>query len=765
MKNQCDATLIGFGRSSELTSAACVRGVRKHRCLAASVGALTIFAWSGAAFAQGVPTSANSSDSSANLDEIVVTAQKRAEPLSKTPLAISALSNEQLQSAGVVSLQNLTSVVPGIQMRTVSLANSIQVAIRGISNTDFNQTGNPAVSTYIDGVYVGRTQGLYGALYDLERIEVLRGPQGTLYGRNATGGNLNIITAEPTNSFHASADASYGNYNDVQVHGMLNVPVSDTLAVRGAFVVHRSDGFYDTLGTTAHDGGRADDIGGRLTILWTPSTKFKWRLSVDDYIARGTPGLDFDTGPDGKPLDGLPIFRRPLANSPEPINNIRNLFLRSRMDWQLSDKISLAYLAGYQNLKYDLVFSSPPPLTILDGSRNDKSESMSHELNLSFESSRIKNIFGFNYFWLGNENNDGYHLYNFGLTFGAKFDDSHKYPVRTHSWGIFDQFTFNATDKLRLTGGVRYSRESQAVDDGNQVFCPMSTYPNLPFSFILSLQSLPGCFSAAQAAAKGTWSSVTWKAGVDYDLSDRTMIFASATSGFKSGGLNQGVPEALTFRPEKVRNYEVGLKTHMLGNALSLNADLFYADYRDLQVTQIPPTLTSPITDNAARAAIYGLEVEAQLKPTRADTLSGFITLMKATYKDYPNAVDQQFGVIQPNLSGNYLPHAPRLSGRFEYAHEFSFADGASLTPSASVYYQSKTYLREFNFPVDRVGGYAKVDLRLAYENSSRNWTAEAFVYNLSNTLVRSNGFTSLTRYESGYDPPRTYGVRLSYRY
>ena len=173
-----------------------------------------------------------------SLAEIVVTALKRSEPLSKAPLAISALSQDELTAAGVVGLQDLTAAAPSVEMKMVAVDDSLEVTIRGITNSDFNPGGSPAVATYVDGIYLARTQGLNGDLFDVERVEVLRGPQGTLYGRNSTGGNLNVVTADPKNTFGASVDVSYGNYNDVQTRAMVNLPITDDLAIRGC--IHHS---------------------------------------------------------------------------------------------------------------------------------------------------------------------------------------------------------------------------------------------------------------------------------------------------------------------------------------------------------------------------------------------------------------------------------------------------------------------------------------------------------------------------------------------
>src|SRR5882757_3710543 len=255
---------------------------------------------------------------SVQLQEVVVTAQKRAETVNNTPLAVTALGMTQLQDAGVTTVSELTASVPNLQIHTQGIVDFVGVTIRGVSNLSSIREGNPAVSTYIDGIYVDPPVGFSNDLYDLERVEVLRGPQGTLYGRNATGGNLNIITATPKSAFDANFDVSYGNFNEVTGHAMLNAPVSDTLAVRAATVVHRSDGYFSTQGNTHQNYGAADDAGIRLTGLWTPAERFKWRMSFDGYQSDGTTGASIQTGANGKPANGLSPYHQPAYPDPEP---------------------------------------------------------------------------------------------------------------------------------------------------------------------------------------------------------------------------------------------------------------------------------------------------------------------------------------------------------------------------------------------------------------------------------------------------------------
>ena len=699
-----------------------------------------------------------------DLAEIVVTALKRSEPLSKAPLAVSALSQNELTAAGVVGLLDLTSATPSVQMKEVAVDDSVQVTIRGITNSDFNPGGSPAVATYIDGVYLARTQGLSGDLFDVERVEILRGPQGTLYGRNSTGGSLNVITADPKSTFGASADVSFGNYNDVQTRGMINLPLMDDLAIRAAFTTRRSDGYFETRGTTNSNYAAADNFAGRLTGLWTPSSDFKWRLALEYSRLGGTPDLEFATGPSGRPLDGRPVYDRPVSSEPEPSNYLRNFMVRSRMDWQVASNLSMSYIAGYEDLSYASVWTlaatSLADGNLTEGHRTGGDQSYSQEIDLNFEWNGLKNIFGANYLFESERDFDDYPAYTLGINYrgGTALG-----PTSTdESWGIFDQATYTVIDGLRLTAGVRYSAENKgnSLNGFGQEFCPLTVSINTALSQMIT----PGCTFSLEAPVRGTWSNTNWKAGVDYDLTEAIMAYGSVTTGFKAGGLNIGgniTPQG--YRPEKVTNYELGVKGHFFDNRVTLYADGFYMDYTDLQVTQLSGT--AQITNNAAKAKIYGTEIEGEWRISPNDHLNGFFDYLHATYSDYSNAVDQLNGTIYPSLSGNTVPNAPRYSSRLAYSHQFDLPNGSALTPTAAVYYQSVSYLREFDLPIDKVNAYTKTSLNMTWTDPTRRWNVDAYANNLENSVVRNGGLTAFNLYWSTYDPPRTYGVRVGFKY
>lgn len=710
--------------------------------------------------AQTQPTAA--SGAAGTVTEVIVTASKHSETLSKAPLAVSVLSQAQLTQQGIRSTKDLTHAVPNLQLAVNGAGDAVVVNLRGIQSSNIFPDGDPAVAVYVDGVNIPRTQGLNGDLYDLARVEVLRGPQGTLYGRNATAGSINIITAPPTQTFGGHLDASYGAFNDVATHGFVNIPVDDTFALRAAFSTHSNDGYFDNRGMVSNNYDRANDYFGRLTALWTPTGRFRWQLAVSDFDSHGTPNPGIATGPNGSPADGMPIFNRPASPVPEPYDHVNSLGVRSRVDFNLTSDLSVSYVAGFGRVTYanrQVNLGTPLPYVLgvsnADVELSDSlNENYSQEIDLTYDNHKIRNIIGASYFHERNHNIANFTVYNYDIDYDFTI------PHTTQdSYGVFDQATYEAKSWLRLTAGVRYSHDAKSKAGEFISYCPAFTPYNNSYAYN------PACFEKIPDAETGDWSRVNWKLGVDMDLSPTTLAFFSASTGYKAGGLSDANAPGLLpkpYQPEDVTNYEGGLKTKLLDGRLQLNADVFYMDYRNLQVTQVQQPV-GQFTANAASATIYGVELEATWVLTPHDRISGFANLLHATYGRFNNAVDALTGRVFPSLAGNSLPEAPGESFRLQYQHEFPLPNGGQLIPAGAIYWQDLVYLREFNEPIDRVPAYSKTDLSLTYKSPSRNWTAEAYVENLEDNYIRSAQFVLAGTYLSYYNPPRTFGVRIAH--
>lgn len=731
--------------------------------LAAALG----LAGSGAAQAQSTPlqsTPASDPETSV-LEDVIVTASKYRSTVQTTPIAVSALSSEGLERAGVTEVSGLATQAPSVQIGNNGANGSVDISVRGVTSNNVDAfSGNPAVSVHVDGVYVTRTQGLNATFYDLERVEILRGPQGTLYGRNATAGNVNIITARPTHTFDAKADIAFGNRDAVTAHAMVNLPITDTLAIRGSLTRNRDDGYIDTLGTTAHNYFRADQTAARVSLLWTPNDRFNWLLQADGFQDKGSPNLGISIPVAGTRVsvgDGYGVYKRPVTAGQDGQLDVKIFNLRSNMEFAVSDSTTLAYIAGYGRVRSS-TYSDDDGIAdrIADVRFGDQQWSTSHELDLRYASNRIKGVLGVNYIY---EHDRGDLVIN-------QYENRSPLPPSLHfphpdfsqkSLGVFGQVTYSLTDDLRLTGGLRYSHDHAENPDYATVICPIGLPLYTPTS--QCIRSNP----ANQVPR--SWEGTSYRIGADYDLSPTSLLYGSVSTGFKQGRLsNAGLP---VVEPEKVTNYEIGSKNRLFGGAVTLNGTLFYMDYTDLQVQQVvftSPGVTANVTTNAAKASIHGAELEAVWQVTDHDYLSGFVSVSRARYDDYKNAIDSVLDRTNSNpldLSGNQLIRSPDFTARASYRHDFELPNGARLTPGVSFYYQSESYLRAFNKPWDLQGAYTKTDLRLTYTDASGRVSLEAYVNNVENEAVRVAEYEVTGSVLGYYAPPRTYGLKLSYDY
>jgi iron complex outermembrane receptor protein len=746
---------VAFFRRADFHRAEAVRGLDAARFMA-GVSGLAVLLGAGLATAADAPAappaSANSDQSASDgqLGEIVVTASKRAETLSRVPLAISAMTAAGLEQQGITEVTALSSSVPNLQI-AYSSTGAAQISIRGISTNNTTELGNSAVAFNINGVYEPRPEGVIQSLYDVDRIEVLRGPQGTLYGRNATAGSINVITAEPTFRFGGSGDISYGNYNDVLVRGEVNVPVTDTFALRFAGTREVNDGYFNNMGSVPRNYDLTDQYAGRVTALWKPTDKLTWTVEGDDFKNQGTPPLSvFYPSSDPYSLRNRPV------NTPGFLN-IDMWAVRSRLNYQINNNWSVAYVAGYGHLQGSQQMDTDGTTANLASTYYERNESSySHEVDLEYNSDRIKFILGGIFF------REDPHILLGSSANGTTTTQFYDQTIFQQSKAVFSQVTYSITPKLRLTGGVRYTDDNAQRALQNNWSCPYGT-PLVP----PGPPSSAHCVQISHITGQNqSWDNFSYKVGADYDLTDNTLGYATISTGYKAGGLgNNIVPN---FGPEHVTNYEIGAKSRLFSNTLQVNASLFYMDYQDLQVTSLVtiPATGSQLagTVNAAKASIKGAELETIWAPTRDDRISGYLALTDARYDRFTNAIDSLTGKTNVDLTGRPLELAPSVSWRASYQHIFHIGD-ATLTPQVAVYGQDSMYLRFIDAPVDLQKGYTKTDMLLTYTAPSGHWTLEGFVHNLENNNIASGENVVDSRITRYYQPPRTYGIRAGVKF
>jgi len=714
-------------------------------------GSMVAFAFAGPTFAQDnsgrEKEQGTESQNGSELDEIIVTANRRSESLLKAPIAVTAITQDGLDSAGIKDVESLTTSVPNFKIGVQN--QNIALSLRGISTNNLTALGNSSVAFYTNGVYVPRPSGASQLLYDVERIEVLRGPQGTLFGRNATAGAVNVITTAPKDTFEAFGDASVGNYGAFGARGVINTPIFSGLNVRISFVTEQNDGYQDTRGTTADNYYRADNYGIRASAAWEITPRLTWRPTFSYLRDTGTPPMLVPLAPD----DGLGSRSRPVS---APGFEDKDLYdFSSRLEWRPTDSVTFTYLAGYgKENSFTQIARGGAAKNLTRWLQRTKNHS--HEIVLNYNTERLKMVSGLYYF---QEKPGGALTSSISPATELQFYYLQD-PITITAKAVFGEATFDLTSNLRITGGLRYSSDKAKLPREPIFLCPIGS----PV-----VEATAGCFFLADIGGpnnRNSWSKTNWKVAADIDLTESIMAFATISTGYKTGGLAaNGAPQ---FGPENVTNYQLGLKGR--AGALTFALDTFVMKYTDQQVSAVRPVpgaASQLVTANAAASTIKGIELEATWRASSNDRLQGYISFLDAKYDDFKDAVD---GFVSPtalvDVSGNRMTRAPKWSGRMSYLRTFDFPNGGKLEPQISLYAQSAEYLREFNQPIDRQKGYAKLDATMRYTAPEDRWYSELFLFNATNVEVLNQVSTqAVGTLFASYNAPRTYGLRIGAKF
>ncbi|GAA0540965.1 TonB-dependent receptor [Rhizomicrobium palustre] len=747
------------------------------------------------------------------LETVVVTAQKHTELLSKAPVAISAVSQQGLDKLSITTAQDLVSTVPNLQ--TSVNGYSTQFQIRGIGN---NSGSYSVVATQVDGVYQANPASLNAGLYDVSRIEVARGPQGTVYGRNATAGVVNILTHDPEKEFQLFGDIAYGNYNDITTRAVINVPVTDKLAMRASVVRQSNDGYYPR-GAAPDKYDSKDILSGQVTFLANITDDLTWRVAVEHSENTGTlrylhainyvsyPNANLATGQLGTGV--VQKARSNLFNQEAVTDNalrIQENALRSRLTWAATDEFSITYLAGVSSMVNNGMNSATG--VFWSFSKGTETQSMSHEIDFNYDTSKVKAVLGLYHYWDNTSGFGGLHIGNTvpaplaGYVSAARVPLNNPVGNEPSSYGlidiaqqtkkngnqseaIFGQVTYSVLEDLRLTAGMRFTKDWHNVDT-LQTVCLFNSVKVTSSSATCSVPFGP----PAETYQANKSSNVSWRFGADYDVSENQLLYASVSTGYRAGGVsgNAQLPKAfLTYQPERVTNYEAGWKSELLNRSLGLSLAVFNMDYTNMQVQAIQLDLNgnpTPVTINAAKARIKGAEFEWNWRITSADTITGYATYLDARFSSFPNAVNStvnpdgvynstvagkpgfaQLATNVPyNFTGNYLPNAPQETIRIAYSHVFDLGDDGTFTPSLQFFWQDTSYNDFANNPQAIRKPYTKSDLNLTYQSANERLTVEGYIHNLENRPVWQIMNAKWDDTQGYLYPPRTYGIRLGYK-
>ncbi|MDG2071947.1 MAG: TonB-dependent receptor [Pseudomonadales bacterium] len=719
-----------------------------------------------------------------SLEEIIVTAERREQNLQKIGISVSAFNGDQLNALGSADIASLSNFVPNLQIGSES--SDLKIMLRGVGSDNLEAFSDPGVALHIDGVYQARPSGGSALFYDMQRVEVLRGPQGTLYGRNATGGAINFISNKPDQDFDATIDVSLGENDWQRVRGMVNTPlIEDELMLRVVATDEQRDGLQENLFPGGTEGNDIDDTSFRAQLLWEPSEAASILLSARSQEKGGVGPARKRTsspGPETTSPDGTPANCGDCGYIADP-DDLRKVYKDTAESFDLETSgfsltadydfgpVILTVLGANQTTDMDLIQDSDQgmsPNGVPFGSTDavtvaQESDQTTFELRLaSNDDSDFTWIVGAFYL---SEDALQHTMVNRDRSdpvspFAPQIPDVNiniMHDVEIESTALFGQTSYQINDSLKLTAGIRFTEDKKSAVGGT-----ISTlnFPNLPF---------PIADGAQDYTPEDEWSKTTGKLGLDWDLNEDSMVYATISTGFKAGGFNFGVAGSDSYDPEEVTAYEIGSKNRFLDNTLQLNATAFYYDYEELQVFQVVDQTV--IVRNAASAEIYGAEFEVVYAPTEALKIDVSLGLLEAKYEDFvlPSNLFLD-GAGDPTLidvSGNQLINAPEWSGHIGVQYTFDLNNLGKLTVRVQSYLTDDIYLRALNLdPYDKQDGYSIVDAKLIWESANGNWHAEAFVNNIGDEDVISNQeVTDSGIYFANIKEPSLWGVAVGYQF
>jgi len=780
---------------------------------------------------------AASEQSRRGLDDIVVTARKREENAQDTPIAITAMSGSMIEDRQIANVAQVASYAPNVNIQPVGNISgssaSLTAFIRGVGQTDFNITVDPGVGIYVDGVYVARSVGGLLDMADIGSVQILRGPQGTLFGKNTIGGAIIVNSKQPTDKFELQLEATTGRFNRADVKGIVNIPISDTLAMRAVASYETRDGYQRRL----FDGGRQgdkDSFSGRVTFKWEPSDAFTATLAGDVNIRReasaaytlvenrdspdllqivningrtvafpssnfGYNKLGGGAGQCGAPGELAPVSNPNCVSSRWLTDDIDETWAGgpNRSDFDLwgtnltleydMGDVTLKSISAYRDQKSTIEFDfDVTPLEVLGLTNNIDLWQASQELQLigSVLDDRLKFTLGA--FYLKEKGEDIEPL-RFGF---ANFFSGGK--INNDSYAAYLQATFDVTDRLSITPGIRYTDETKRFDPSAQVITRDYTQGVLPpypdgvfiqYSRCIVGQAVPqllpngfpdpACVPAAVnpggnhtiPAVEVNAKAKEWTPSVaaNYQFTDDIMGYASYSKGFKNGGFSQRIfpAEQVTpsFTPEFVTSYEIGLKTELFDRRLRLNLALFQSDYSDIQI--VVNEGIAPKVRNAGKGRIKGFEVEGQAAPTdwlRIDYGLGYL--------------DAKYRTVDPSA------FPVNLGSKFAFVPEWTTTVAANITAfdndngklsiRGDWYYQSGTFKDAVNSPQLYQSGYSVFGANASYALPGEHFTVTAGVTNLADKRYIQGGYVDLDvggAAGATYSRPREWFLKVGYKY
>ena len=688
------------------------------------------------------------------LAEVVVTAQRRSENLQKVSISVTAVSAARLNAANITSTADLAGITPSLTFSD-SNGNS-EPRIRGIGNSSAGPSVEDSVATYVDGVYISSAAGALQHLENIQRVEVLDGPQGTLFGRNATGGLVQIITKDPKSTFSGNADISYENYDTTRLGGYVTGPILNNVAADLAvYASHQGDGYGTDLLNNKPTYKTDRDISARSKWLARFGPDTTLRVAFDfSNLSSSDPGLSIVPGLEPTYAPFPAAVETALANNryDNDSNNasVHRLIaggVSARLD-QVVGPVTLTDIVAYRRTHFGLSFDGDGlPLQIVQQSFNQEDEQVTEEFQIApTHSGKLQWIAGVFYFNL----DSGYSPFETFVQAPPKQTVSINYPFfTTQSVAPYAQATYEVLPQTHLTGGFRYTFEDR-TESGSAGSISAAGVEKL----------------APLTAPSISTETPTWRLALDHQFGPDTLAYISWNRGFKSGGFNPTTLTQAPYKPERLDDYEIGEKSTLFNGKARVNAAFFYYIYKDIQVNTFVNSLA--VIYNGAAAREYGLDANFDYSVTPDLLLTGGVVAMHDRFTSFPNAVvtvvkaNRTVSTVLGSATGNRLPFAPdaTLSLGVDYKHDIANGRADLFVNDlydTGYFGQADNYLHQ--------GAFHQLNASLQYVPNASPLSFKLYARNIANTRVADFLVVSTTGAADSFEPPATYGFMVGVKF
>lgn len=731
--------------------------------------------------------------SSTTVADILVTATRRESRLQETPVAVTVVGSEQVALQHLTTARDLAGQAPGVEIQRSGITPLTQLFfIRGIGDSD--PIFDPNVAIYVDDVYLPRAINGMTDLTDVQRVEILRGPQGTLFGENAAAGAIRYITRNPTDQTEANFDVGYGDYNAIEAHAYVAGAIAPGVLDGGLAIAHDQHDGYTWDPTIQRHVNDQQTTGARAKLLATLTPDLTVQLTLDGTVDRSSTAYYVPKRPIVGGTLAKPVYGSFTPNvsyaSQQPKNNSWTGGAALKVSYDIAPSLTFNSISAFRGFAQDPVnynndgqplvpYSAayPTPVSISDNYIVYREKEATQELQLQGKSSRFDFTTGFYFLYEDfSSNRIGYVVSPTAATAAPAYPEDQIGDTKTTNYAVYAQGDYRLTDRLTVTLGGRYTIEARkfafrgVYDDFTGA--PLPVTPG-------ASTSTPGGYAAANNFTYDgdkTWYSFTPKYGLSYQVTPDVFGYVSVSKGFDAGGFNNrasSLATALPYDQENVTTFEGGLKTDWLQHRLRVNATGFYNKYNDLQATA---SVISPVTggfvsvrSNAGRAHTAGFELETTAEPARDLVFSFNASYLRTLFDSFPNAATTVVGgkTVLVGATGDQLPYSPRWQLYAAANYKLPFDLRGDLRLGADVSYQSAYFSDVFNYAQGRVSDQAFIDAYVSYAPAGARWTFTLTGRNLADRFAYQSlswgGAPSL--WEGPMNPPRTVFLKAAYAY